>query len=186
MSSTQTGPRGEITTSSSNKPRFGSTRRWSRTIGGARYSFTAVLMPNGERRYAVSKYNGYGDDGTEEGRAIGMRFGCAWTEVHFITVPAPATDHVAVAQSIREIGPGATAAAITLESYLRDLPVKELRRMAADGMRYRHKSRKAEIVAWLVRYLPDTVREHRFARQQEAYRRAPKRFVTEDIPTPRA
>lgn len=62
--------------------------RYSRTIYGTPYSFTVVTMPNGERRYAVDRYNGYGDNGTAWGRKIGMQFGCAWTPVHFITVKA--------------------------------------------------------------------------------------------------
>jgi hypothetical protein len=49
-------------------------------------------MPNGDRRYFVNRYNGYGDDGTEEGRKSGMRFGCAWPQVHAIIVPARGTD----------------------------------------------------------------------------------------------
>lgn len=49
----------------------------------------------------------------------------------------------------------------SLRAYLRGLKVAELRAMAADGMMYRHESKKAEIVEWLVRYLPRTVREHR-------------------------
>jgi hypothetical protein len=57
----------------------GSTRRWTREINGHLYSFTAVLMPSGERRYAVDVFNGY---------AGGPSWGCAWDRVHFVTVPA--------------------------------------------------------------------------------------------------
>ena len=47
---------------------YGSTRRWGRTIQGQMYSFTAVLMPSGERRYFASKLS-EGQDG---------RFGSSW------------------------------------------------------------------------------------------------------------
>lgn len=66
---------------------------WSRTFGGVKFWFTFVVMPNGERRYFVERYNGYGDTGTPESRATGMRFGCAWTPVHNITV-YPVRDRV--------------------------------------------------------------------------------------------
>lgn len=66
----------------------GTSFTYTRNIYGTAYSFTAVAMPNGERRYFVSRYNGYGDDGTEWGRQSGMRFGCAWTPIHSLTALA--------------------------------------------------------------------------------------------------
>lgn len=63
-------------------------RSWTRVIGGVQHSFRAIEMPNGERRYVANRYNGYGDDGTEAGRTSGMRFGCAWSQIAFWTVPA--------------------------------------------------------------------------------------------------
>lgn len=47
---------------------FGSSRRWGRTILGQAYSFTAVLMPSGERRYFATKLR--------EGKD--PRFGSSW------------------------------------------------------------------------------------------------------------
>jgi hypothetical protein len=81
-----TGSRGEIHTSLPDRPGNGTSRTWARTIGGARFTFTAVAMPDGERRYFVSRYNGYGDRGTPASRENGMRFGCAWSRVHAITI----------------------------------------------------------------------------------------------------
>ena len=46
----------------------GTSRRWMRVIRGRLYSFTAVLMPDGERRYFVNRF-----DGTDQ------RFDCEWT-----------------------------------------------------------------------------------------------------------
>jgi len=57
----------------------GTSRYWSRTIRGIQYSFTAVLMPNGERRYFARRFNGY---------AGGPRFACAWTPCFSYTVRA--------------------------------------------------------------------------------------------------
>ncbi|HZZ17166.1 MAG TPA: hypothetical protein VFE08_14525 [Candidatus Sulfotelmatobacter sp.] len=51
---------------------FGDSKRWTRTIRGKQYRFNAVLMPDGERRYFASVFNGY---------AGGPRFACAWTPV---------------------------------------------------------------------------------------------------------
>lgn len=84
------GPRSEIWTMHPDREDFGTSRHWSRTIGDNRYSFTVANMPNGELRLAVSVYNGYGDDGTEWGRKTGMKFGCAWTEIHSLTFPPSA------------------------------------------------------------------------------------------------
>jgi len=49
----------------------GSTRTWARTIAGQRYSFTAVLMPDGERRYFAKKLRAGKD----------WRFGSSWQPV---------------------------------------------------------------------------------------------------------
>lgn len=83
-----TGPRSDVVDHAPIREGNGSTRTWSRTLRGVPHSFTAVMMPSGERRYAVDRYNGYGDDGTAEGRRSGMRFGCAWTPVAFWTIRA--------------------------------------------------------------------------------------------------
>lgn len=80
------GVRGPVHESEPDRPDNGKARRWRRTINGTPYGFTVVNMPDGELRLIVRKYNGYGDDGTEEGRARGMRFGCAWSQVHWITL----------------------------------------------------------------------------------------------------
>jgi len=60
----------------------GTCRRWSRTINGRPYSFNAVTMPNGERRYFVERYNGYlsGPDGLPTPGATA--WGCAWSPAH--------------------------------------------------------------------------------------------------------
>lgn len=63
--------RSEITAHAPSREGNGSTRRWSRTIGGQDYSFNAVLMPDGERRYFATKRRA-GQDG---------RFGHAWQPV---------------------------------------------------------------------------------------------------------
>lgn len=81
-----TGPRSKVTDHAPYREGNGSSRTWTRTLRGVPHGFTAVLMPDGERRYAVRRYNGYGDDGTPEGRSNGMRFGCAWTRVAFWTI----------------------------------------------------------------------------------------------------
>jgi hypothetical protein len=36
-----------------NQPDGGTSRTWERLIAGKRYAFTAVLMPDGERRYTA-------------------------------------------------------------------------------------------------------------------------------------
>lgn len=71
------GPRSEIYEWPAQREGNGSSRLWSREINGTPYSFTAVLMPNGERRYVVSKFNGY---------VGGPKFACAWDQIHFITI----------------------------------------------------------------------------------------------------
>lgn len=91
-----TQPRSEIGTRAPSSPEHGTTRVWDRIIGGAHFAFTAVTMPNGELRYFVKRYNGYGDDGTEWGVTSGKRFSCAWTLVHSIIVKPAAPAPVAV------------------------------------------------------------------------------------------
>jgi hypothetical protein len=48
-----TGARSAIT--ASDQPGNGTFRSWTRTIGGRTYAFTAVLIPDGERRYVARK-----------------------------------------------------------------------------------------------------------------------------------
>lgn len=55
-----------------NQSGHGTARRWRREIQGTWYTFTAVLMPDGERRYFANRFNGY---------AGGMNYACAWTPV---------------------------------------------------------------------------------------------------------
>jgi hypothetical protein len=87
---TDTGPRSTITDHQPNRPGNGSSRTWSRVLRGVPHRFTAVTMPDGERRYFADRYNGYGDDGTDRGRESGMRFGCAWSRVaSWIIPPSP-------------------------------------------------------------------------------------------------
>lgn len=62
--------RGTVTEHEPYQPGFGTGRTWSRMIGGRLYSFNAVLMPDGERRYFASRF-----DGTD------MRFGHQWRSV---------------------------------------------------------------------------------------------------------
>jgi len=60
---------------------------WSRTINDTPYSFTLVLMPSGERRYEVKRYNGYCIESVRAGYVTVeqlLRLGCAWSPVHFI------------------------------------------------------------------------------------------------------
>jgi len=93
--STETGPRSAVR--GAWQPQPGGTERnthvrtWSRVLSGVPHHFTAILMPNGDRRYAVDRYNGYGDDGSEAGRTSGMRFGCAWSQrAWWVIKPGPA------------------------------------------------------------------------------------------------
>jgi len=67
----------------------GTSYTYSRTINGTPYSFTFVLMPDGERRHFVQKYNGYCAEFVANGDmtlASILRFGCAWSPVHSIIV----------------------------------------------------------------------------------------------------
>lgn len=68
----------------------GTSYSYSRTINGTPYSFTFVLMPNGERRHFVSRYNGYLAESIAKGYATlesALSFDCAWSQVHAIIVP---------------------------------------------------------------------------------------------------
>lgn len=65
-------------------PSNGTTFGYRREINGTPYDFTFVVMPDGERRYFVRRYNGYLQDLNRE---QGMKFACAWTQVHAIIVP---------------------------------------------------------------------------------------------------
>lgn len=69
-----TSPRTAVTDHAPTREGNGSSRTWQRTIRGVHYSFTAVLMPNGERRYAASRLTG-----------ADARFACSWTRVGFWT-----------------------------------------------------------------------------------------------------
>lgn len=64
------------------RPGNGESRHWTRRINGRLYSFVAVTMPGGERRYGASRY-----DGPEHMIATGT-FACDWTRMFFITIPA--------------------------------------------------------------------------------------------------
>lgn len=73
----ETFPRSEITHHEPIREGNGSSRTWSRTIRGKLYSFEAVFMPNGERRYFASRLQ----DGKDS------RFACYWTRVFALTLP---------------------------------------------------------------------------------------------------
>ena len=76
------GPRSPVTHHEPAEPGHGSSRHWHRTIGGRDYSFTAVLMPSGQRRYFAVQLEA-GADG---------RFACYWHPVlSWIIPPATAT-----------------------------------------------------------------------------------------------
>lgn len=69
----------------------GTSYHWRRTIGGIPYSFQFVMMPNGERRHFIRKYNGYCAESVASGLmdlAKVLRFDCAWSPVHSLTVRA--------------------------------------------------------------------------------------------------
>ena len=71
-------PRTAIATRGPNRPGNGTSRMWTRVILGKLYSFTAVIMPDGERRYFANRF-----DGTDS------RFDCEWThDVLAWTIPA--------------------------------------------------------------------------------------------------
>ena len=72
MSSTNA--RSEITHHEPHQTGHGSSRTWQRTILGKQYSFNAVLMPNGERRYFAHQLEPGKDD-------LAARFACYWHPV---------------------------------------------------------------------------------------------------------
>jgi hypothetical protein len=81
-----TGPRSAVHESGPMQPGFGSSRTWTRELNGTLYSFNAVLMPDGERRYFVSRFNGY---------VGGPKFACAWTPCReWIVKPNGTVTHV--------------------------------------------------------------------------------------------
>lgn len=92
-----TGARSDVRQFGPFREGHGSSRQWNRVINGTPYSFTAVTMPDGERRYFVNRYNGYGQHkgacrcGSEAIHAEyirnAMMFGCAWSPAHAIIVP---------------------------------------------------------------------------------------------------
>lgn len=60
---------------------------WTRQINGVPYAFRRIAMPDGEIRFSVQRYNGYGDragDASPAARASAMRFACAWSPAHFL------------------------------------------------------------------------------------------------------
>lgn len=59
---------------------YATVRQWMRVLGEELCSFSAVIMPDGERRYFASRFNGYGG---------GPNFACAWTQCLAVTIPAP-------------------------------------------------------------------------------------------------
>lgn len=78
-----TEPRGEIRTYEPTREGWGSRRAWNRMLGGKLYSFHIVTMPDGERRYGASRWDGGGRPG-EPGHP---NFACDWTIVFTYTVP---------------------------------------------------------------------------------------------------
>lgn len=83
LASAPVGPRSAVRVTEPNRPGNGTSRQWTRTLSGKRYGFTAVLMPSGERRYSVSRFDGpHG----------APNFDYYWTRLHYIVVPAPAAE----------------------------------------------------------------------------------------------
>lgn len=78
-----TEPRSDIRVREPHRDGWGTSRAWTRVLGGKLYSFHAVTMPDGERRYAVSRWDGGGRPG-EPGHP---NFACDWTPVFSYTVP---------------------------------------------------------------------------------------------------
>lgn len=128
------GPRSTITEFESLRPGNGTSRSWTRTLNGVLHSFTAVRMPDGERRYFVKAYNGYCDDGTPEGRARGMRFDCAWTlKRQWIIKPTSVTPYLTTATPVEiDTEIARIEAEMSSKRYLRDAAEKVLDRAARD------------------------------------------------------
>lgn len=76
-----TSERSDVIDHPSPKPHHGTSRTWQRTIAGRRYSFNAVLMPSGERRYFARQL----EAGRDDHAAL---FSCYWHPVLSWTFPA--------------------------------------------------------------------------------------------------
>lgn len=86
-------PRTPIITTEPAREGHGTCRRWTRTINGRPYAFNLVTMPNGERRYFVSRYNGYLSDANGLPTPGATAWGCAWSPAHeWIVAPSIATE----------------------------------------------------------------------------------------------
>lgn len=92
-------PRTPIITTEPAREGNGTCRRWSRTINGRPYSFNAVTMPNGERRYFVSRYNGYLSDADGLPTPGATKWGCAWSPAHEWIVPVIAPESLMIART---------------------------------------------------------------------------------------
>lgn len=138
---TTVGPRSEILIRQPMRPGDGTSRVWTRVLSGKRYSFTAVLMPSGERRYSVSRY---------DGRPDGRYFSQYWTRLHFVTVPAPSAE---VSAPVAEVSATAeTAARITavIDAYTKDAISARRSAAAKEGHRRRRAAHAAaEAHTWL-------------------------------------
>lgn len=76
---TNTEPRGPIRITRPSRDGQGWSRTWQRTIGGARFAFTAVVMPlTGELRYFAQRLRPEYADAPQ--------FDCGWERLHDITV----------------------------------------------------------------------------------------------------
>jgi hypothetical protein len=95
-----TTPRSEVISHPAPKQGHGTSRTWQRTIAGKRYSFTAILMPSGERRYAASRLDVPGKPGDFDVDAA-ARFDCYWHRVGFWTVPVALADKAAMQECRR-------------------------------------------------------------------------------------
>lgn len=72
------GERSEVRVTPPSGAGNGTTRRWTRVLGGKRYSFVAVTMPDGELRYFASVWTGRL---TPEGEIDGPNFANEWRRV---------------------------------------------------------------------------------------------------------
>lgn len=72
------GPRVKFPTREPKEEGYGTSHGWVRVVYGWPYHFNFVVMPDGEKRLFVSKYNGY---------IGGVRFGCAWSPVRSYVYP---------------------------------------------------------------------------------------------------
>ena len=78
-----TGTRSEVRESAPRREGNGTSRMWQREMRGKLYSFHAVTMPDGERRYHASRWDGPGRPGTPGN----PNFAHHWTPVFSYTVP---------------------------------------------------------------------------------------------------